>query len=78
MEIMEADGNADDVCLLSQKRRDIMVKLNYQELKTMKVGLIIDRRKTKTMKINGRGGTFEADREQLEEIEDFTNLGSVI
>jgi hypothetical protein len=72
-------GFADDICLLSQKCRDMAEKLRDFEDLAKLVGLNVNSAKTKLMKINTDIRIqLQLNGDDIEAVEEFTYLGSVV
>ena len=70
---------ADDICLTSQKQQHIQQKTNKLSQEASKTGLKINKDKTEIMKINVKQPTpITLEGEPLEEVEQFTYLGSIV
>lgn len=70
---------ADDLGLLSQQIKDIREKTNKLSETGKTIGLNINSKKTKIMKLKTRkGGPITIEGEELEEVEKSTYLGSII
>lgn len=70
---------ADDICLLATKHSDMQNKLQDLKAESEKCGLKINIKKTKAMKINSTADSnFKIGTEDIELVENFTYLGSVI
>lgn len=70
---------ADDVCLLSEKRQHMQKKLDKLIKEARKIGLEINNKKTKIMKINTpREMGIKIKENEIEEVKEFTYLGSII
>ena len=70
---------ADDLALLSHTHRQMQEKTNSVKDSSAQIGLHINRRKTKVLRINAT--IIEAvhlDEDLLEEVNSFTYLGSVV
>lgn len=76
---LESLEYADDVCLLAHRFSDISGK--FQDLHTLaaNAGLVINRHKTKEMRINNRvDSALMLEGEEIEGLNEFTYLGSII
>lgn len=70
---------ADDICLLSHRFCDMEEKLGRLVEEAARVGLKINVRKTKSMRVfTNNVNQFSLERMQIEEVESFQYLGSVI
>lgn len=70
---------ADDICLLSSRFSDMEGKLRGLQEEAKTVGLHINVKKTKEMRLNTRTeGTLSVDGKDIEQVETFTYLGSVV
>jgi hypothetical protein len=70
---------ADDICLLSQKCRDMAGKLRHLEDEAKLVGLKVNSGKTKLMKINTNvQDQLQVNGDDIEAVEEFTYFGSVV
>jgi hypothetical protein len=70
---------ADDICLLSQNGKQLQEKIDHLSRTSEKAGLKINKIKTKIMRLNTKAATsIEVGSEIIEEVEDFTYLGSII
>jgi hypothetical protein len=70
---------ADDICMLSHRYQDMQHQVTSLEEIAKQTGLLINRQKTKTMRIN----TTQTDKltisdTEVENVEQFTYLGSII
>ncbi|XP_062566352.1 uncharacterized protein LOC134228686 [Saccostrea cucullata] len=69
----------DDIALLSRQIKDIREKTNKLNETGKKIGLKINSKKIKVMKVKTRkGGPITIEGEELEEVEQFTYLESII
>ena len=69
---------ADDVALVSSTRDQLQRKTSDLSLAAKQLGLNISRKKTKTMQLTDTPLPVELENEDLEEVEEFTYLGSVM
>lgn len=71
---------ADDIALMSSTARQSQEKVERLHQWAEKVGLNINKKKTEVMRINSTTSTphMQVNGEELEEVDDFTYLGSVI
>jgi hypothetical protein len=70
---------ADDICLLSQNGKQLQEKIDHLSRTSEKAGLKINKIKTKIMRLNTKAATsIEVGSEIIEEVENFTYLGSII
>ena len=70
---------ADDLALLSQKLQHMQEKTSILEETAAKIGLKINKEKTKIMRINTTNtDPIKLRNEDLEEVEEFTYLGSKV
>lgn len=70
---------ADDICLLSQSYSELQQKINNISLNAAKVGLKINIRKTKSMRLNTNNEQpFKLLDKPLDDVESFCYLGSII
>lgn len=70
---------ADDICLLSQNRQHMQDKIEALETEASKVGLKINKGKTKSMSLNATKNIQLRVREgTIEEVDEFNYLGSII
>ena len=70
---------ADDLCLISSTHQHIQEKTAKLNETSRSLGLNINRKKTKVMRINARNNnTVQVNGEQLEEVDTFTYLGSIV
>jgi hypothetical protein len=70
---------ADDICLLSQNGKQLQEKIDHLSRTSEKAGLKINKIKTKIMRLNTKAATsIEVGSEIIEDVEDFTYLGSII
>ena len=67
---------ADDIALLSQKQQDIQNKTTRFSNTAAKIGLKASTKKTKHMRMNSRIDTPVRMQEDIEEVTEFTYLGS--
>lgn len=67
----------DDVALVSSTRDQLQRKTSELALAAKQLGLSISRKKTKTMQLTGTPLPVELENEDLEEVEEFTYLGSI-
>lgn len=78
VERLESLEFADDICLLTQKHTDMEEKLQDLEREAGAVGLKLNAQKTKMMKVNAKSKQkLRVNDEDVEEVEEFTYLGSV-
>ena len=79
-EYLEDLDYADDVSLLSSKETDMQNKLNDLVKESEKVGLKINPTKTKCLKVRTKNSNncYKLESESIENVENFTYLGSVI
>ena len=69
----------DDICLLSHRLRDIQDKTTRLEETARKIGLKVNAKKTKVMRINNKAEEeVHLQGQDLEDVDDFTYLGSVV
>jgi len=70
---------ADDICMLSHRLQDANNQMEQLNTTAQRVGLKIHPGKTKVMRINAiQQGEVRLDQSYIEEIEEFTYLGSVM
>lgn len=72
---------ADDICLLSQRLKDMTEKVSCLEKEAAKVGLKINSKKTKDMRINSKLNQkiqMQKYKEEIETVSEFTYLGSIV
>ena len=70
---------ADDMALLSHRIQDMRDKTRALEVQSAKVGLKINATKTKLMRIGTkRGDSVSVAGERVEEVDEFTYLGSIV
>ena len=70
---------ADDIALLSHSGAQMQNKTSILEERSRKTGLLINTAKNKVMKINsGSGRNIRVNAADIEEVESFTYLGSVV
>ena len=69
---------ADDVALVSSTRDQLQRKTSDLSLAANQLGLNISRKKTKTMQLTETPLPVELENENLEEVEEFTYLGSIM
>ena len=70
---------ADDLALLSHRIQHMRVKTRALEVQSAKVGLKINATKTKLMRIGTkRGDGVSVAGERVEEVDEFTYLGSIV
>ncbi|CAG2187214.1 unnamed protein product [Mytilus edulis] len=70
---------ADDLALLSHRLKDMRDKTTELHETGKKLGLKINIKKTKIMKVKTRkGGTVSIEGEDIEEVDQFTYLGSIM
>jgi hypothetical protein len=70
---------ANDLCLLSETHGDMQMKLEDLTVKAEKIGLIIIVKKTKALRINtSKGDPFTLRGKSIEDVDNFTYLGSVV
>lgn len=69
---------ADDVALVSSTRDQSQRKTSDLSLAANQLGLNISRKKTKTMQLTETPLPVELENENLEEVEQFTYLGSIM
>ena len=69
---------ADDVALLSSTTDQLQRKTSDLSLAAGQLGLNITRKKTKTMQLTETPLPVELENENLEEVEEFTYLGSIM
>ena len=75
---LEDLGFADDLCLLAHRLQDIQDKTEALQTTAKQVGLKINADKTKLMKVNTKqAGNVSIEGKNIEEVENFTYLGSV-
>jgi hypothetical protein len=69
---------ADDICLMSHKYEHLQAKTEALNITSKLVGLQINTKKTKIMAINNRRKPIiKIQNEEIENIEEFTYLGSI-
>lgn len=67
---------ADDVALFSNNHQDMHSKLTRMGMISERAGLRINKSKTKGIRINtANADRLELDGEEIDEMEDFANLG---
>ena len=70
---------ADDLCLISSTNQHIQEKTAKLNETSRSLGLNINRKKTKVMRINARNNnTVQENGEQLKDVDTFTYLGSIV
>ncbi|XP_054282434.1 uncharacterized protein LOC128999782 [Macrosteles quadrilineatus] len=70
---------ADDLCIMAQSFRDIEAKLNDLRVEAQQVGLKINARKTKEMRLNNRNNTpLRTGGDDIERANEFCYLGSMV
>ena len=70
---------ADDICMLSHRLQDANNQMERLNTTAQRVGLKIHPGKTKVMRINAiQQGEVRRDQSYIEEVEEFTYLGSVM
>ena len=69
---------ADDIALVSSTRDQLQRKTSDLLLAANQLGLNISRKKTKTMQLTETPLPVELENENLEEVEEFTNLVSIM
>jgi len=70
---------ADDLALLSHNYQQMQEKTSDLHHTSMQVGLTLNKQKTKILRINaGTDEPVKIEGEELEEVESFTYLGSVM
>ena len=70
---------ADDIVLLSHKQQHAQNKADRLAATARQLGLNINKKKTKTMRINNKQeDKLKIDEEEIEEIDSFTYLGSIV
>ncbi|XP_048775551.2 uncharacterized protein LOC125680151 [Ostrea edulis] len=70
---------ADDLTLLSHRIKDMRDKTRKLYEKGRKIGLKVNIKKTNIMKVMTRkGGTISVEGEDIEEVDQFTYLGSIV
>ncbi|KAL9989059.1 hypothetical protein ACROYT_G003567 [Oculina patagonica] len=70
---------ADDICLLSQKLQHMQAKTNNLAQIAETTGLRVSKEKTKVMRTKSKQrGKIKLNGEDLEDVESFTYLGSII
>ena len=70
---------ADDIGLLSHTKQQMQNKINKITVEAKKVGLNINKEKTKILKLNSKNSEkITCEDSVLEEVEKFTYLGSVV
>lgn len=70
---------ADDIALLAQSHRDMQEKINLLGEKAKTVGLVINTKKTKSLRINTtNNNNFVIDNTTIEDVQKFNYLGSII
>ena len=70
---------ADDLALLSHSHQQMQEKTNLVSNTAMEIGLSINKDKSKILKINSTNtNAIILNRNQLEEVQSFTYLGSII
>ena len=69
---------ADDVALVSSTRDQLQRKTWDLSLAAIRLGLNISSKKTKTMQLTETPLPVELENENLEEVEEFTHLGSIM
>ena len=78
-ECLEDLDYADDITLISQRFQDLQTKTTDLAATAQQIGLMINTNKTKVMKINAKQHlALMIDNRQVEEVDDFTYLGSKI
>ena len=76
---MDDLDSADDLALLSHNHQQMQEKTSDLHHTSMQVGLTLKKQKTKIMRINaGTDEPVKIEGEELEEVESFTYLGSVM
>ena len=69
----------DDVALLSHRHSDLKEKITEMSNEAEKLGLHLNKGKTKVLRVNNTSGdTIKLKGEDLEDMEHFTYLGSVV
>lgn len=70
---------ADDLCLISSTYQHIQEKTTKLHETSRSLGLNINLKKTKIMRINAQNNnSVQVNREQLEDVEKFIYLGSIV
>jgi hypothetical protein len=70
---------ADDLCLLSETHGDMQMKLEDLINEAEKIGLVINVKKTKAMRVNTRKtDQFTLRGQSIEDVDSFTYLGSMV
>ena len=69
---------ADDLCLLSHKAEHLQAKTDALVREGKKVGLVVNSKKTKVMRVHGKNFQLKIDNQSIEEVNKFTYLGSII
>ena len=69
---------ADDIALLSSNANHLQKKISDLNLNAIKIGLEINKKKTKTMQFVQSPPEITLENEILEEVDEFTYLGSTI
>ena len=72
------DSNDDDVALVSSTRDQLQRKTSDLLLAANQLGLNISRKKTKTMQLTETPLPVELENENLEDVEEFIYLGSIM
>ena len=78
MSLLEDLDFADDLALVSSTRDQLQRKTSDLSVTAKQLGLNISRKKTKTMQLTDTPLPVELENEDLEEVEEFTYLGSVM
>jgi argininosuccinate synthase len=70
---------ADNLCLISSTHQHIQEKTTKLHETSKKLGLNINQKKTKVMRINARNNNpVQVNGEPLENVNNFTYLGSIV
>ena len=70
---------ADDIALLAHKYTQLQDKTNQMEDSAAKLGLLVSKRKTKSMRINTiNDSPIPLDKGAVEDVSSFTYLGSIV
>ena len=79
MEQLEDIDYADDIALISQRHIDMKEKLLKLNEEARKTGLKINVKKTKSLRLNHTSkATFTIQQDTMEEVQDFSYLGSTV
>ena len=76
--LLEDIDFADDIALLSSTAEHLQRKTNDLVKVAEQVGLKISKKKTKTMQLNSTPSIITLENEAVEEVDEFTYLGSII